>query len=53
MTITGGCHVRIKEGEDLVLDDHYIENGNSFSAKLERGEEYTIEIMAEMKDNIL
>ncbi len=42
----GGCHIRIKKGNDLVLDDYYIENGESFSAELARGEEFTIEIMA-------
>lgn len=43
----GGCHIRIKEGEDYLLDDYYVENGESFSAELERGEEYTIEIKAD------
>ena len=43
----GGCHIRIKRGDDLVLDDYYVENGKSFSAELERGEEYTIEIKAD------
>lgn len=43
----GGCHIRIKNKENLVVDDAYIENGQSISVDLERKEKYSIEIMAD------
>lgn len=44
---TGGCHIRIKTGDDHVIDEYYIKNGNSISAKLKRGKRYSVEIRAD------